>query len=341
MILHRIPVVLLAAALLAACSSAPSITASDIEQAIADNRLFEARNGLLAWRGYEGASPENSQKLAQVMLDLGDGHTAERYLNELRDADGGSGQWTSMRAHSLILQGQAWRARELLDEFEGAPPENGDHAWLRVWAAMEEAQIDEAEAILANMLELYPHSASLHAKAAKLAVWKDDWDIADQHVGEALRIDPDEYEAMLIGGEVRIAKGDLEGALKAYQAAGAAYPDFAVPQANIAGLMLDLGRTDAAEPVLDKALRTHPDFALLRYNSARMHGLEGRWSTAREILQALPADWKRNFPAATLLEGEAEAALGNHAIAMTLYRSAAGDPRFEQKAKELMALLPG
>ncbi|MFU7528025.1 tetratricopeptide repeat protein [Qipengyuania sp. ASV99] len=317
------------------------MTAADVEKAIADNRFYDARSGLLAWREYAGPSPENSQELAQVMLDLGDGHTAERYLNELRDAQGESPLWTTMRAQSLILQGQAWRARELLDEFEGAARDNGDHAWLRVWAAMEEAQIDEAQELLANGLGLYPQSARLHAKAARLAVWRGDWDTADQHVDEALRIDPDEYEAMLIGGEVRIAKGDLEGALLAYQTAGAAYPDFAIPQANIAGLMLDLGRTDAAEPVLERALRTHPDFALLRFNLARLHGLKGRWSTAREILLALPADWKRNFPAATLLEGEAEAALGNHAMAMTLYRSAAGDPRFEQKADELMALLPG
>ena len=60
---------------------------------------------------------------------------------------------------------------------------------------------------------------------------------------------------------------------------------------------------------------------------------------ARETMQRLPREWKRDFPAATLLEGEIEAALGNHAMARTLYAGLVDDPRFAEPAADLLIRL--
>lgn len=326
------------AAALVGCSAAPSIELAEINEAIDNNRLQEARAGLLELRDYEGSSEENSMLLAQVSIDLGDGYAAERYLSEVRDPS--NTNWAILQCHALILQGRARRAGEFLTELQGEPPGDGTIDWLHVWIAMEEGEAETAEAIVDAALRQHPQSAPLHAKAARLSMWRLNWDAARRHVDEALEADPNNYEAQTILGESQIAEGEQEAALLTYQAVSQSHPDFAIPRANTVGLLLDLGRLDEAEIELNSALQDHPDFALLLFNAARLQSLKGNWDLARGTVQALPNDWKRDHPAARLLEGEIEAALGNYTMARTIYMQLADDPRFEQPVEELLAALP-
>lgn len=324
----------------AACSATAPIDEAAIERAIAAHQYFEARDALLAQRSAQGESAQNSARLAQVMIALGDGLTAERYIDEIALRDGDSAEVTTLRAHALILQGRAYRAIEVLGTFAGTPPETGDHAWLRLWAAMEQGDNETARALAAKALAQYPGNAALHAKAARLAVQDGDWALAQSRAERALTIAPGTYEALLVMGESAIADGDLEAALATYQTAAQTYPEFAVPQANVAGLLLDLRRLDEAQAVLETAAGRHPDFALLRFSQARLAALQGRWEAARGIVQTLPVQWKRDFPASTLLEGEIEAALNNHEVARALLMTLADDPRFAGEIAALLARLP-
>lgn len=338
MIKSLAPLILLSSIAAGGCSMAPTASAADVEAALQENRYLDAKSALLAIREDEGASISNSKLLAQVMIELGDGYTAERYLTATEDAS--DPEWVALRAHAAILQGRARQAGQLLDGFTGQPLADGTFDWLRVWATMEEGEIEEAEALVDAALRRYPRSAPLHAKAARLSVWRDNWDAAQRHYDEALDYDPTNYEALLVRGEGQIHAGDLEEALTSYETAAQLYPDFAVPKANAAGLLLDLRRLDEAERVLDSAFQSHPQFALLRFQAARLSALKGEWANARQTVQALPSEWKREFPAATLLEGEIESALGNHAMARTLYARLSGDPQFAQQVAGLLGQLP-
>jgi Tfp pilus assembly protein PilF len=341
MIFRRLaPVALFAAAVLSGCQNSAPESMAAAEAAIAKHQYFDAQAALLAWREDNGASPENSALLAKVLIELGDGYTAERYLTELEPQRGTTPEWLSLRARSLILQGNPWRARELIERsgWTGAP--EGEREYLLVWAAMEEGNTGQAIAEVDRALRLYPDHAGLNAKAARLAVWEDNWDAAERHIAAALAADPDQFEALLVLGEGQIADGDLEAALKTYRLAGKAYPDFAIPHANVAGLLLDLGRLDEADKTLGKALQAHPEFPLLRFNAARLAAMRGQWKVARAAVQALPTEWKRTFPATIMLEADIEAGLGNHAMASTLYAQLADDPRFAQQALTKRDALP-
>lgn len=333
-----LPMLILSALANGGCSMTPAPSSADVEAALEDNRFLDAKSALLAIRETEGASLSNSKMLAQVMLELGDGYTAERYLTATEDSS--DAEWTVLRAHAAILQGRARQARQILNDFRGPPPADGRFDWLLVWAAMEEDEIGEAEALVDAALRQYPRSAPLHAKAARLCVWRDNWDAARRHADEALEYDPTNYEALLVRGESEIHAGDLDEALNTYETAAEQYPDFAVPSANVAGLLLDLGRLDEAERVLNAAFQSHPQFSLLRFHAARLSALRGQWANARQTVQAIPLEWKRDFPAATLLEGEIESALGNYAMARTLYARLADDPRYAQQVAELLDQLP-
>ncbi len=331
---------LLALAALGGCDGAPPADLAAIDQATADHRYHAARRDLLAIRKAEGPDPATARRLAQLALALGEGLTAERYLDELRSSTGEDADWITMRAHSLILQGQPRRAADWIAGFDGLPPANGAHAWLQVWAAMEEGQRDVAQELVTKALITYPQSADLHAKAGRLMAWQGDWDAVDAHVTAALQAAPDHYEALLLQGESRIARGDLNGAIVPYRTAAKAYPDFAVPSANVAGLLLDLGRLDEAEQVLFPAIASHPEFPLLRFTSARLDALRKRWPAALATLRGIPSQFKRDFAPATLLEGEAEAALGNYGMARVLYTSVASQPQMRDQANAMLAALP-
>ncbi|WP_108791293.1 hypothetical protein [Erythrobacter sp. Alg231-14] len=64
------------------------------------------------------------------------------------------------------------------------------------------------------------------------------------------------------------------------------------------------------------------------------------WTKTRDMLQGLPLDWKRSFPAATLLEAETEIALGNRAIARTMLMQLADDPRISDQVAEILQREP-
>lgn len=334
------PLLLFATVMLGGCDDTPPASMAQIEAAIAENRFMDARDGLLALRDHDGATPENAALLAKVMVQLGDGYSAERYLRELEAKQGETPEWMTLRARSLILQGHAWKARDVIEQWPGYPTLAQERDLLLVWAAMEEGENDQAIALIDEALRRHPQSADLHAKAARLAAWEGNWEAADLHIADALAADPDHYEAQLVQGESLIAGGDLEGALATYQRVVETHPDFAIPRANVVGLRLDLMQLPEAEAALNEALARYPEFPQLRFALARLSAIKGDWTKSREILQSLPSEWKREFPASTLLEAETEAALGNHAIARTLYEQLAQDPRFADAANELMGQLP-
>ena len=345
MAFKRISSLLLLLVLLGGCDTGPTADAiraeqNQAEQALTEHRFRDAQSKLIEIQDTAGPSAATTKGRARVALELGDGYAAEYQLNEWRSFSGETSEWIAMRAQSMILQGATRSAHSLIKQYNGTRPPPDRHAWLLVWAAMEEGKAEKAAEIADAALVLYPRSADLHARAGRLLALQGNWEAADAHVAAALQADPHNYEALLLQGESRIAKSDLAGALEPYQIAARTYPDFAVPFANAAGLLLDLGRLDEAQKALKIALAKHPKFPLLRFSAARLDAMRGRWAEARTSLQAMPMDFKRDFTAALLLEAEAETRLGNHAIARVLYERLVNKPGMREQVARLLAELP-
>lgn len=311
------------------CDANPPTDRATVDQALAEHRYADARTALLAIRQDDPGAIETVRRLAELELEVGDGYSAERYLNDWRRITGETPAWVTKRAQSMILQGKARSARAFLEQTTPAEPEAEARAWLMVWAAMEDNKPELAQEEVMAALARHPQSAKLHARAARLLVMRGDWNTANQHLTAALAADPQNYEALLLQGEGRIASGDLAAALESYRAAATAYPDFAVASANVVGLLIDLGRLDEAQQALKPALTRHPGFHLLRFTAARLDATNKRWAQARATLQALPPQFKREVPAATLLEADVEAELGHQATAQSLYASIANRPGWE------------
>ena len=336
---HSLPA-LLVVAVLGGCESAPPADFTQVDQALAQHRYADARTALLAIREDDSTSLDAVRRLAMLEMELGDGYSAERYLDEWRSITGETPEWVTQRARSLILQGKARLARDLIEQSDASAGEAERRALLLVWAAMEEGDLEQAQEEATAALARHPKSPDLHARAGRLMALQGDWEAADQHVAQALAVDPQHYETLLLQGEGRIARGDLEGALEPYRLATRVYPDFAVPPANVAGLLIDLGRLKEAQGVLRPALARHAGFPLLQFMSARLDAGNKRWVQARATLQAMPAQFKRDVPAAILLEADVETALGNHATAQALYASIANKPGMQELVAERLDRAP-
>lgn len=338
---HSLPA-LLALAVLGSCGPAPATQLTEIDRALSQRRYTEARDALLVLRKQDANSIETVRRLAKVELELEDGYSAERYLDEWRAITGETPEWVTHRARALILQRRARFARDFLEQAKPAEAEAEQRAWLLVWALMEERKFEKAEQEVMTALARYPQSPNLHARAGRLMAMLGEWEAVNQHVAEALAADPQHYESLMLLGESRLAEGNPEGALEPYRLAAKTYPELAIPQANVVNILIDLGQLEEAQKVLRPALARHPRLPLLRFMSARLDAANKRWAQARATLQAVPAPFKRAVPAVVLLEGDVEAALGNQANAQSLYASIANQPRVaRQVAERLNAPPPG
>jgi tetratricopeptide (TPR) repeat protein len=115
--------------------------------------------------------------------------------------------------------------------------------------------------------------------------------------------------------------GNFESALQQFQAQMGAQPANAEPYSNAGQVLVRLGRTTEAVPLLQKAVELDPDRWAYRFNLARAEGLLGQWDKAAldydEAAKLFPGDY------ATLFNlGQALHRAGREEEAVAQYRQA-------------------
>lgn len=321
--------------ILSACGGSPN--PSNLEQAqkaFDQHEFYDARIHLL---NVLASDQQNLQAIllhARVMLELGDGIAAENSIKKLTDAELSDAEKAALMAHSLILQGKAERAIESLENVKQVDRDASVYRML-LWAHLEEGSLNDNMPLLDETLELYDNDPDINALIGRFAVNRGDWDIADKRVNAALAVDPKNYEALLLAGEIAINQGQLEGALNIYEQAAALYPVHAVPLANIAGLKTDLGNIDDAEVAVNQGLNTHPRYDYLNFQKARIEYLRGNYRDANSALEKMRLNIS-NYTPALILSGKIAAKLGNNAFAISQLTRARADDRYMAEADQAL-----
>ena len=107
--------------------------------------------------------------------------------------------------------------------------------------------------------------------------------------------------------------------ISAYRRAAEAWPDFALPRANIGGLLLDRGEIEAAGATLEAAIAAHPEEPFLQWQMARYALATDDLETARAAIEIARRAFRGN-DAFTLLSAQAEERFGNRALALSEYQ---------------------
>lgn len=288
------------------CFGSATPDLSQVESALATGRFQDARAMAVEIRKSHGASPETARLLAEALLKLGDGFSAEPYIDEWRLNADDPPEAGVMMGRALLLQKRPWRAIEWTDQQIEQHGLSADLALLKVQAMLADNSGVDVWDLAEEYLERFPNSAGLEAFCARFHIDDDDWEGAIEHIDNALALDPQHYEALLLSGERAIVAGELEQALVIYRRIAQDFPDYPLAKANVAGLLLDLEQVDEGENVVNQALGQHPNFEFLRYQKARIAFARGQHSAALEVLQALPQQWLISFSPGLLMFAEVE-----------------------------------
>jgi tetratricopeptide (TPR) repeat protein len=122
-------------------------------------------------------------------------------------------------------------------------------------------------------------------------------------------------------GAAAYARGDVAGALAAYEAALAADPDDAEARNNLAQMLVRLGRAADALPHFDRVIDAHPERWAYRFNRGRAYATLERWPEAIADYEAAAAGFPDDYATFYNL-GLAHARMNAHAPAAQAFERA-------------------
>jgi len=103
-----------------------------------------------------------------------------------------------------------------------------------------------------------------------------------------------DYERWNDWGIGMLLQGDLKGAEYAFRKVIDAKPDYADGPLNVARALIQEGETEAAKPLLDRAMKIHPGLARIHFFQAMVEKADGRYDAAiaslRRVLEQYPED---------------------------------------------------
>lgn len=174
--------------------------------------------------------------------------------------------------------------------------------------------------------------------------------LAQMHLTQGLRLDPNFAEGWVVYGQLRSAAGDLSGALEAYRRGAALDPMMAGVHHDLGNVSMALGLAhsmpvsgwfDSAEVHYRRVLALAPQFAEARNNLGYALQLQGRWQEALGAYRRAVDDsmhWTNtddNVGGAWYNRARAAEHLGLEGEALTAYEAAArnlaADPRHADK----------
>ncbi len=324
----------LAALLLAACSGGAPSTFDDAQAAYERHHYRTARIHLANLLADSEPDAKTRLLYVQLMLELGDGISAQSALRSLPDNALAAARRGELLAHALILQAKPDEAAILMEKQDRSKLTEQGYRML-VWAHQDQDTLEQQPGLIEEALRRYPESAYLHAQAGDVAINQGDWLLARDHAAKAIRHGPDNYQALVLNGRYQIGRGELEKARQHYARAMEVYPDHPVPPANVAGLYLDLGQADKAAETLKRALPKNPDFPFLLFQKARLDYRQEKFKDARTAL-AEARKGLADFGPLIALSGKVEAKIGNVETArLELSRALEIDPS-DREARQLL-----
>ncbi len=164
----------------------------------------------------------------------------------------------------LIDAGQNSEALTLYNTALQQDPDDGDLLYARSLAFERLNQIDHAEADLKNLLEKAPDDArALNALGYMLTVHTNRYEEAQKLIAHAMELSPNDPAVIDSMGWLQFKQGRAKDALPLLQKAMSLLPDPEIA-AHLGEVLWTLGDKEQAHSVLNGALKTAPDNALLR-----------------------------------------------------------------------------
>lgn len=324
-----------AAIILSGCSGKSADNMADAQSAIEQNRFQKARIFLLNELQEDPSNVEVNALYARVMLNMGDGDSAQAALNKL---PANFADLRAMKAHALILKGQSGEVLNIYRNVDGASLSEQDLRMV-IWAKLEANELNNAFTDIEKALKLYPQNSEILAHKANYYLLKTNNPFALNFADKALKINPSNFEAYSVAGRALLRMNKIDDAAKYYSRADEAFPDNPLPALNLAGIAMDKNNLDAAKPFVDKALRLNSSLPLTKFIEARYAHATGDYQTAKDILQDAKSGLG-DFGPAIFLSGKVAFDMGEFEVAAARLRRAMSDNPANVEARQLLERIP-
>jgi tetratricopeptide (TPR) repeat protein len=273
------PNLLLALALaLTACGEDAGDRLARAKLEIAGMELAAARVDLLAALDGTEADVEALRLLAQVQLRLGDGDGAAATAQRMERAGVSGGEIARIRAEAALLRGNADDALALLGADASPQAE-------RVRAAALMQKRDNAGALAAlRRGSARGGDALLLRDHARFLIEAQDLDGAAEQVAALSRLQPDGFDALMLGADIAARRGRFAETHSLLEKAAARYPRVPDPWIGRATTYDLEGKLDEAIAMTDRANALAPDDSRVRDLKVQFAAMKGDWNRVRELL---------------------------------------------------------
>lgn len=267
------------ALLVSGCGADAKTLAAKARAEYAAHNYIAAQTDLAAAMAANPNDPALIELHARNALAMGDGIAAGASLEKLASR-GKPADFNRLLAEAALLRGQAQETLAALGEDQSAAAQR-----LRGLALLTLGNKDGALAAFQAGLAAEPRNAPLLASLARFKLMEGDTAEARRLADQALAVNGDLLDAMLVDGQIATAEGRLGNALAAYAKAGKSYPGNLAALTGQAGILGDLGRTDELAALLAGFQGISTD-GTVAYLKARLASAKGDWTATRDILQA-------------------------------------------------------
>jgi|GEM_PF-978696 len=279
-LLSSIALITAMAGTLGACSLIMPDPVEQAQESFAAQDYIAARTDALRALQQDENDAAALELLARVHLAMGQGGDALMALERLQNAGVRLADANLIEAEALLQMGDHELALELL------AGEDSAESWrLRALAANLAGDTETAEAAFANGHEAEGDKRKLFTAEASHHLIQGNAEAARLAVGEAQRLSPDTIETLLISARLAQLDGEPELASRAYLAILDVAPTDRPALLGAIRELDSLGRIDLLSELIQRGRAAYPADVEFVYLTASLHGYDGNWAAARDLLQ--------------------------------------------------------
>jgi len=212
----------------------------------------------------------------------------------------------------LISRGDLARARARAHELLQRYPQQAELWRLLGISCLQQGAYDDAQAALANAVELAPHSVEIWCNLASVHSASGRFDDAERALHRALKLEPNHAAALNNLGSLLDARGDYLAAAECFARAITHRPDYARAWLNQGGALLTLRQLDRAESSVRRAIQLAPHWADAHFVLGNILGEAGKTLQAtaayRDAVRDAPGDARYHYQLALTLEDQGDLA---------------------------------
>jgi tetratricopeptide (TPR) repeat protein len=227
--------------------------------------------------------------LALAYYKKGDFENAAEQFETLHKASPADVRVAILLGDSDVRLGKPATAVELLEPLEPANVQNLDLEYAYGAALIKVGKRRDGVARIEKVAKA-GNSADAYFLAGSTFLDLNEFESARRDLDEALRLDPKLPGIYTLAGTARDKTGDIKAGETAFREALKLNPDDFEANLYLGAILYRERHMDEAKPYLDRALRLNPSSSMARYESAMFESTSGQYETAAQDLEKLVKD---------------------------------------------------